>query len=207
MAPSAFPVRKARRLLESGDPDTAAKILAEWLRENPGDTKARDLLAAAYYAMGALEEAERLLAAVVREWPHKARCHANRAMVLRKLGRLDEAYQEAATALELDPDHSGARRELARIKRLLRMPPCGYCGLPVEPPDDHLCTICGWHYHAWCWEEAEACQNPACGKREETPRPRPVRTERPRARGCLPPTAALAVLAIASALGAWGALR
>lgn len=207
MESSSFPVRKARQLLRSGDPDSAAKILAEWLRENPGDTKARDLLAAAYYAMGALEEAERLLAAVVKEWPHKARCHANRAMVLRKLGRLDEAYQEAATALDLDPYHPAARRELARIKRLLRMPPCGYCGLPVEPPDDHMCTICGWHYHAWCWQEAGACQNPACGKRDEAPRPRPVPAERPRSGGCLPQTAVLTFLALAAALWGWHALR
>jgi len=202
MAPSSFPVRKARQLLGSGESEAAAKILAEWLRENPGDTRARDLLAAAYYAMGALEEAERVLAAVVRDWPHKARCHANRAMVLRKLGRLEEAYEEARTALALDPNHPGARRELARIKRLQRMPPCGYCGQPVEPPDDQLCTICGWHYHAWCRQEAGECQNPSCGEREAPARPKPTAARRPKTSGCLPAAAATAALLVLAALAA-----
>ena len=183
--PASYVVRQAKRLIERGKAEEAAKILSTWLRDHPRDVRARDYLAAAYFEMGAYDEALAALDQVVREWPDKARCWCNYAMVLRKLGRLDEAYEAAVEAAEIDPEYRRAQVELRKIRRLMRLPTCSACGLPIEAADERGCARCGWVYHQWCWEEAGGCINPACGARIESTGPfRPRRTEATR-RGCL----------------------
>ncbi len=197
---ASYVVKQAKKLLARGKPEEAAKILSNWLRDHPSDTRARDYLAAAYFDMGAYAEALTALDHVVRQWPDKARCWCNYAMVLRKLGRLDEAYDAASEAARLDPDYRRAQVELKKIRRLMQLPTCGACGLPVEAVDERPCGSCGWIYHTWCWEEAGGCVNPACGARREL---RPVRPGSParNAGGCFG-SVLLLVICVAGALGA-----
>ncbi len=183
--------RQARQLIREGRPAEAARLLAQVLRDHPEDTRARDYLAAAYYDMGAHDESLEALRRVVEAWPHKARCWRNYAMLLRKVGRLEEAQQACDRALRRDPDYRKAQLEHRKIRRLLRLPVCEACGMPIEPADLRSCAGCGWDYHDDCWLDARGCTNPACRGEQLviTPggpsAPGPVRRV-PARSGCLP---------------------
>jgi tetratricopeptide (TPR) repeat protein len=196
----------ARRLLRSGASEEAARLLTQLLRENPSDTRAWDYLAAAYYDMGAWEESLDALRRVIKQWPHKARCWRNYAMVLRKLGHIEEAMRAAQQAMRLDPHYRKAHVEMRKVRRLLRLPVCEICGMPIELAEGRPCRGCGWQYHKECWEEQRGCANPACSGDEltitvsdhrRTPR---VPTPPPRS-GCLP-WASFVVVSILSLLAA-----
>lgn len=197
-------IRRAKQLIEQNNAEEAARLLSTWLRDHPGDTRARDYLASAYFSMGAYQEALAALESVLKQWPHKARCWRNYAMVLRKLGRLDEAYDAANQAIEIDPNYAAARVELRKIRRLMRLPRCGACGLPVETADETPCRKCGWVYHEWCWSEAQGCINPACGaQREVAPRTSKAFAGEKKAKGCLPVLLGMSLPALAICAGVW----
>lgn len=198
--------RQARELLREGRPAEAARLLAQLLRDHPEDTRARDYLAAAYYEMGAFDESLEALQRVVKAWPHKARCWRNYAMLLRKVGRLQDAQGACEQALRRDPGYRKAQLEHRKVRRLLRLPVCEACGMPIEPGHLHACAGCGWDYHEDCWLDAGGCTNPACRGEQLVvtpggpPVPRPVRPAPARA-GCLPwSLLVLLGLAIASLL-------
>jgi len=149
-------------LLREGNPEEAARVLSHWLRDHPVDTRAQDLLAAAYFEMGAYEDSLKLLEGVVKTWPHKARCWRNYAMVLRKVGRLDAALHAALEAVERDSSYRKAQVELRKVRRLLRLPTCRICGYPVQFDEEYRCSSCGWRYHEDCWREEKGCINPRC---------------------------------------------
>lgn len=164
MQHSGFLLRQVRKLLDADDAEEALRLLSQWLRHNPGHTRARDYLAATYFHMGAYEECLRELERVVAQWKHKARCWRNYAMVLRKLGRVDEAYDAIMEALRLEPDSGRAAAELRKIQRLMRLPRCEICGLPIQAMEEFVCPDCGWRYHDECWRDGGGCLNPACGR-------------------------------------------
>ncbi len=162
MRETSYVRKQAKRLMENGHPEDAARLLAQWLYDHPYDTRARDYLAAAYYHMGAYEECLEQLERVVKDWPDKSRCWRNMAAVLRKLGRADEAYDAIMEALRLAPEDKIAQAELAKIRQLMRLPVCQICGLPIETIEEFVCPGCGWKYHDECWREGGGCLNPAC---------------------------------------------
>ena len=121
----------ARRELERS---RAQRRLAEaqlraGLRERPDNAKLRRSLAklVAVHAIelereGRLEAALELTRELTREAPEQAEGFARHGALLARLGRLDEAEAALRTALRLEPDHEGARRELARLRRRSQRP-------------------------------------------------------------------------------------
>ncbi len=108
-------VADAKVLLRQRRYQAVVQMLAPEMDDRPDDARAWETLAAACFALEQWEQAERAAGHVVRLRPDSVRAWCNWGMVLRKVGRLQEARDAQRQALEMDPRSTRARRELRRI--------------------------------------------------------------------------------------------
>jgi Flp pilus assembly protein TadD len=112
------PVGNARTLMERGQRRSAIELLRPWVADFPDDARAWETLGAAHFELENWKDAETAAREVVRLRPDSARAWCNWGMLLRKLGRLDEAERVQYRALNLDPAYDRARTELQKLHRL-----------------------------------------------------------------------------------------
>jgi tetratricopeptide (TPR) repeat protein len=104
-----------------GDPASAEVWFRKTIEHSPEDTQGYVLLGGILARHGRLDEAEE----IYRRGAHcKTGCidevHHNLGLVLRALGRYDEAGECFETALKLDPQYKQARLALRDVKRAIR---------------------------------------------------------------------------------------
>jgi predicted O-linked N-acetylglucosamine transferase (SPINDLY family) len=97
-------------------PAGAAPSVAEAARPPPGDPRAQGLAAAARGDWGAALEA---LERAARARPEDARTHTNLGVVLRRLGRLEDAAAAQRRAVALAPDFADAQYNLGNVLQAL----------------------------------------------------------------------------------------
>jgi tetratricopeptide (TPR) repeat protein len=113
--------REGDRMLKAGKFDRALSKYDEALRMHADEP---DFVAAAawcrYQVAGqdraAAIAADRALAAVLRDAPALARAHFFRGMVLKDLGRIDDAMGELESAIHYDPRLIDAERQLRALR-------------------------------------------------------------------------------------------
>ena len=90
---------------KSGKPDQAIEPLQKALSLNPGDTRARDSLAAALaLSNGRSAEAIDFAQKALRQDPEDVALHVNLAIALYRAGRVDEAIEHLRQASQLRPN-------------------------------------------------------------------------------------------------------
>jgi tetratricopeptide (TPR) repeat protein len=113
-------LRRAEQLIERRAHADAARILAELGRKNPGDAHVAALHAWSLYhtwtsdkpGQDLLESLERAL----KHEPEHTRALYVKALVLRKMGRENDALRTFQRVLRADPGHIEAMRELRLAK-------------------------------------------------------------------------------------------
>jgi predicted O-linked N-acetylglucosamine transferase (SPINDLY family) len=108
---------RLRQLFASGDKVAAATVAAECLVADPHDPVAAHVAGLLAYEARDLREADRLLSIAVAYAPHDVEAHANRAAVLRAMGRLAEAEEAARASLKLAPNRVETHNNLGNILR------------------------------------------------------------------------------------------
>ncbi len=104
--------------MKQGRRRAAIELLEAWVADNPDDASAWAALGAARFALESWADAEQAASEALRLRPEGAREWCNWGMMLRKLGRLDEAERAQYRALILDPSYDRARTELRKLHRL-----------------------------------------------------------------------------------------
>ena len=104
--------------MKQGRRRAAIELLEAWVADNPDDASAWAALGAARFALESWADAEQAASEALRLRPEGAREWCNWGMMLRKLGRLDEAERAQYRALSLEPSYDRARTELRKLHRL-----------------------------------------------------------------------------------------
>ncbi|MFK7887816.1 MAG: tetratricopeptide repeat protein [Gammaproteobacteria bacterium] len=96
-----------------GDENEEAGDLCERvLLQDPGSPGARSLLAKVFHERGALVEAETLYNSLMRDFPDDVDYVSDFALMLVTTVHQGHAYALARRAIELSPDHNGARKAI-----------------------------------------------------------------------------------------------
>jgi tetratricopeptide (TPR) repeat protein len=95
-------IRNAYRLHSGGDFESAVEAFEKIVGENPGIEDAWDYLALAQLALGRVEDAFRTYQTAVERLPGSSRLASSFAMLLFRLGRLEEAEVHARLAIPYD---------------------------------------------------------------------------------------------------------
>lgn len=106
---------EARRLVEEGRIEAAAEHLEEVRRARPDDPGPLWMLAVARLRLGAFAEAAELGGALAALTPTNPNGLVLRAAALRELGEMEGAETALREALDRDPAHPEARRDLALL--------------------------------------------------------------------------------------------
>ena len=109
---------RGRALAALGRKDEARAAYEEALRLEPGHPEANYNLAVMLYEAGAASAALPHFQTAVRGRPGSAPMWFNLGMALARLGRYAEAAPCVEKALELDPETTGAREAMARLRLL-----------------------------------------------------------------------------------------
>jgi Flp pilus assembly protein TadD len=104
-------------LLKANKPVEATKRLRELAALQPDDFEIRVQLGVALVRAGDFPSAATALNALIRAKPDYLPAYDNLSYVLAQLGRLDEAEQTCLRALEINPNHQAAKKNLALIRR------------------------------------------------------------------------------------------
>ena len=104
----------ARELRARGRTEEAIQLLQRSLYHDPGDTGSRRELADIYRERGELQEALSELSILLWTEP-SAEAHVRRARVYLQMQEPGKAVEEVEKALELDPEHPGARELRSEI--------------------------------------------------------------------------------------------
>lgn len=105
-------VAQAAARLRAGDARGAAALCERVLESEPAQSDALRIAASAYAAVGDWQRLEPLLERAARAAPDDAMVQANRGVVLRRLGRLEEAVVAQRHAVALRPDDADSRYNL-----------------------------------------------------------------------------------------------
>lgn len=106
--PTAQLLSHAARLFAAGDPQRAAALCREALRQSPDDPRTLHLHAACLLAVGDVESAERALARAVRAAPRDPDLLVGHGSALLRLGRPSDAIASIDRALAIRPDDDNA---------------------------------------------------------------------------------------------------
>ncbi|MEE6260889.1 tetratricopeptide repeat protein [Plantactinospora sonchi] len=109
---------RAVQLVRVDRVEAAYPLIAEALREDPGDSYALELLATCHQLESRWSDMLGVLDMAARRAPDNPQIHRRRSTALRHLGRIPEALAAADQARTLAPDD--ARGELVRAEALLR---------------------------------------------------------------------------------------
>ncbi|HEX2852322.1 MAG TPA: tetratricopeptide repeat protein [Opitutaceae bacterium] len=110
-------------LLASGRADEGIRELQEALRLNPDLPQARYNLGAALAESGRAEEAIGHFEALLKVAAPTAELCSNLGVLYARAGRIEEAIAQMRRALTLDPNHAGAKENLAKLTAYLRNQP------------------------------------------------------------------------------------
>lgn len=116
-----------------GDHERAIAYFERTLRASPHEPEVLTDLALLLSERGAQPRAAELLRHSLELAPEKVRTYNALGVVLARSGRPDDARSAFLAALEIDPDHADARRNLNRLETL-RSPPAGGA---VDPSNPH----------------------------------------------------------------------
>ncbi len=106
---------EAEVLYEAGDYQAVVEVLVPRVESAPGDTRAWQVLGAAYFELGLYELAEDATSRVVDLDPKSALGHSNWGTCLRRLGQYDRARAAQQEALKIAPGFRRASVELRKI--------------------------------------------------------------------------------------------
>ena len=106
MMPKYVELLAARDLITAGDPSGAMETLRKIVRDMPGYSTARNLLADLFMHQQQYSAAEREYATVVKDQPENAEAHAGLANSLLAQGRLDDALGHFRKSVEIEPDNT-----------------------------------------------------------------------------------------------------
>ncbi|HEY1637307.1 MAG TPA: sulfotransferase [Rhizomicrobium sp.] len=106
-------LREAARLLEGQNFLPAMRLLQEFLKASPNDTRALHLMAEANSRQGRHTDAERLLRRVLELNPDFAAARLSYAHALLETGKPEASLKECRSVLESDPHNPLFRRALA----------------------------------------------------------------------------------------------
>jgi len=111
------PVEEAKEYIRRGQRRIAVELLEPWVEEHDDDASAWSVLAAAYYELDNFAAAAAAARRAAKLKP-SARNWCNYGMILRKIGRLEEAERIQYRVLTLDSDYDRARTELRKIHEI-----------------------------------------------------------------------------------------
>jgi len=109
---SAF--ERGLELIRAARYELAQDTLAVAVREEPSNPQAWRYLAAAYFGVGDFANAEEPARTCAELTPGDPAAHLNVAIILRKLGRWEEARTALDECLRLRPDYEAGRVELGK---------------------------------------------------------------------------------------------
>jgi arylsulfatase A-like enzyme/Flp pilus assembly protein TadD len=95
-------IRNAYRLYREGDNESAVEAFKKIVGENPGIEDAWDYLALAQLALGRVDDTFRTYQDAVEQLPGSSRLASSYAMLLYRLGRLEEASVQARNGIPYD---------------------------------------------------------------------------------------------------------
>ncbi len=96
-------IRKAYRLFEDGDLEAAVQAFQHIVDQDPGIEDAWNYLALSQLGQGRLEEAAATYSTALENVPHSGRLSLRAAMLLYRMGRLNEAFDLADLSRTYDP--------------------------------------------------------------------------------------------------------
>ncbi len=96
-------IRKAYRLFEDGDLEAAVLAFQHIVDQDPGIEDAWNYLALSQLGQGRLEEAAATYSTALEHVPHSGRLSLRAAMLLYRMGRLNEAFDLADLSRTYDP--------------------------------------------------------------------------------------------------------
>jgi predicted Zn-dependent protease len=96
-------------------PQDAEQAFNKALQKDPARTSSRFFLADQYIKTGRLDEGLRQLDELIQKNPYNAGAYATKGLVYENQGKLEEAKQNYAQALKLDPNLDSAANNLAYI--------------------------------------------------------------------------------------------
>jgi choline-sulfatase len=96
-------IRKAYRLFEDGDLEAAVQAFQHIVDQDPGIEDAWNYLALSQLGQGRLEEAAATYSTALEHVPHSGRLSLRAAMLLYRMGRLNEAFDLANLSKTYDP--------------------------------------------------------------------------------------------------------
>lgn len=112
------PVEEAKTLIRRGQRRIAVELLEPWVEDYPEDASAWSVIAAAYFELDDLAKALRAAQRAVDLKRDSARNWCNLGMILRRLGKLQEAERAQYQALTIDSGYDRARVELRKLHEL-----------------------------------------------------------------------------------------
>ncbi len=124
--------QRATSLLDAGDSDAAAVLLARLRTVDPDSTSVLEALARALFTSRRYSEAADAFAELADRSPADDYAHYGLGMSLWRLQRFPQARDELAMAFVMRPDRSEYGSALSQVKATLRARSEG--GLPLEGP-------------------------------------------------------------------------
>ncbi len=116
--------QQARQVLVEGKPQEAIQILDSWLRLNPDDAGAWEVVREACVELAEFGEAEHAARELTRLRPESAEAWCELGVVFGRQGKADEARKALHQALSIDPSFERAQAELEKLnERATESPP------------------------------------------------------------------------------------
>lgn len=109
-------LRQGKQLLKEGRLPEAVAMLKEVLLQDPNNFEAKLQLSVAYVRGRDFNSAVPAVEALIKARPKYLPAYDNLSYVLAQLNRLDEAEQVCLKALEIDPNHEAAKKNLRLIR-------------------------------------------------------------------------------------------
>lgn len=113
-------LQEARALIAAGRSGQALYLLQRLCGSHPNSAEALELLGVAAAKGNRPEEALRAFERATIAEPGRVSAHYNYAVLLEKIGNLEEASGEARVVLMLAPQHSGAKALYGRVATRIR---------------------------------------------------------------------------------------
>jgi tetratricopeptide (TPR) repeat protein len=113
-------VRNARARLQARDPRAAVAALKAALDSGERTAELMELLGVAQGMAGNTSAARHAFEEATKLEPSRATAHYNFALVLAGDGELEQAAEEASTAVYLDPNHAGAQKLRDQVVQQMR---------------------------------------------------------------------------------------